>query len=96
METSTSGEAMLVKVRVRATAFLLECGGEREVVGEELTVARVIERLGATSPGIRRMMDRGSICGGYCVFVNGRLVRDAETRLADGDQVLLSVEVSGG
>ena len=77
-------------------------GGKDVVEGDSVTVQAVydalIEKYGP--PAARELLDSGGLRKGLSVLVNGRnalsLPEKFQTELRDGDDVVITVQVSGG
>jgi MoaD family protein len=94
---------MAVEVRI-PTILRTYTGGEKAVSGEGSTLSELIENLEASHPGLKeRLIDakdgQGDLRRFVNVYVNDEDVRftgGLETKLDDGDQVVVLPAVAGG
>jgi MoaD family protein len=90
---------MAIDVRI-PTILRTYTGGEKVVAGEGGTLAELIENLEANHPGIKeRLMDGTDLRRFVNVYVNDEDVRftgGLETKLDDGDEVVVLPAVAGG
>jgi sulfur-carrier protein len=94
---------MAVEVRI-PTILRTYTGGEKAVSGEGATLSELIENLEANHPGLKdRLIEdkdgQGDLRRFVNVYVNDEDVRftgGLETKLDDGDQVVVLPAVAGG
>ena len=90
---------MAIDVRI-PTILRTYTGGEKAVTGEGSTLAELIENLEANHPGIKeRLIDGSDLRRFVNVYVNDEDVRftgSLETKLDDGDEVVVLPAVAGG
>jgi MoaD family protein len=94
---------MAVEVRI-PTILRTYTGGEKAVSGEGATLSELIENLEASHPGLKdRLVEdkdgQGDLRRFVNVYVNDEDVRftgGLETKLGDGDQVVVLPAVAGG
>jgi MoaD family protein len=90
---------MAVEVRI-PTILRTYTGGEKAVSADGSTLAEVVESLEANHPGIKeRLVDDGDLRRFVNVYVNDEDVRftgGLETKVDDGDQVVVLPAVAGG
>ncbi|HEX4977416.1 MAG TPA: ubiquitin-like small modifier protein 1 [Nocardioides sp.] len=90
---------MAVEVRI-PTILRTYTGGEKAVSADGATLAEVVESLEANHPGIKeRLVDNGDLRRFVNVYVNDEDVRftgGLETKVDDGDQVVVLPAVAGG
>jgi MoaD family protein len=90
---------MAVEVRI-PTILRTYTGGEKAVSGEGATLSELIENLEAGHPGLKeRLVDGEDLRRFVNVYVNDEDVRftgGLETKLDDGDQVVVLPAVAGG
>ena len=90
---------MAVEVRI-PTILRTYTGGEKAVSADGSTLAEVVESLEANHPGIKdRLVDAGDLRRFVNVYVNDEDVRftgGLETKVDDGDQVVVLPAVAGG
>ena len=90
---------MAVEVRI-PTILRTYTGGEKAVPADGSTLAEVVENLEANHPGIKeRLVENGDLRRFVNVYVNDEDVRftgGLETKVDDGDQVVVLPAVAGG
>jgi molybdopterin synthase sulfur carrier subunit len=90
---------MAIEVRI-PTILRTYTGGEKAVEAQGDTLAALIDALEADHAGIKdRLMDNGDLRRFVNVYVNDEDVRftgSLETKLTDGDQVVILPAVAGG
>jgi MoaD family protein len=90
---------MAIDVRI-PTILRTYTGGEKAVSGEGSTLAALIDDLEANHPGIKeRLIDGSELRRFVNVYVNDEDVRftgGLETKLDDGDEVVVLPAVAGG
>ncbi|HEX6248268.1 MAG TPA: MoaD/ThiS family protein [Nocardioidaceae bacterium] len=90
---------MAIDVRI-PTILRSYTGGEKAVSGEGGTLAELIDNLEANHPGIKeRLVDGTELRRFVNVYVNDEDVRftgGLETKLDDGDEVVVLPAVAGG
>jgi MoaD family protein len=90
---------MAVEVRI-PTILRTYTGGEKAVSADGATLAEVVESLEANHPGIKeRLVDGEDLRRFVNVYVNDEDVRftgGLETKVDDGDQVVVLPAVAGG
>ena len=90
---------MAIEVRI-PTILRTYTGGEKAVDGEGATLAQLIDNLEASYTGIKdRLIENGDLRRFVNVYVNDEDVRftgGLETKLDDGDQVVVLPAVAGG
>lgn len=90
---------MAIDVRI-PTILRTYTGGEKAVKGEGSTLGELIENLEANHPGIKeRLVDGSDLRRFVNVYVNDEDVRftgGLETKLDDGDEVVVLPAVAGG
>ena len=94
---------MAVEVRI-PTILRTYTGGEKAVSGEGATLSELIENLEASHPGLKdRLIEdkdgQGDLRRFVNVYVNDEDVRftgGLETKVDDGDQVVVLPAVAGG
>jgi MoaD family protein len=90
---------MAIDVRI-PTILRTYTGGEKAVTGEGSTLAELIENLESNHPGIKeRLIDGSDLRRFVNVYVNDEDVRftgGLETKLDDGDEVVVLPAVAGG
>jgi sulfur-carrier protein len=90
---------MAVEVRI-PTILRTYTGGEKAVSADGSTLAEVVESLEANHPGIKeRLVENGDLRRFVNVYVNDEDVRftgGLETKVDDGDQVVVLPAVAGG
>lgn len=90
---------MAIDVRI-PTILRTYTDGEKAVTGEGSTLAELIENLEAKHPGIKeRLIDGSDLRRFVNVYVNDEDVRftgGLETKLGDGDEVVVLPAVAGG
>jgi len=90
---------MAVEVRV-PTILRTYTDGEKAVPGEGATLSEVIDHLESNHPGIKeRLVDGEELRRFVNVYVNDEDVRftgGLETKVTDGDQVVVLPAVAGG
>jgi molybdopterin synthase sulfur carrier subunit len=90
---------MAIDVRI-PTILRTYTGGEKAVTGEGSTLAELIENLESNHPGIKeRLIDGTDLRRFVNVYVNDEDVRftgGLETKLDDGDEVVVLPAVAGG
>jgi MoaD family protein len=90
---------MAIDVRI-PTILRTYTGGEKAVTGEGTTLADLIDDLEANHPGIKeRLIDGSELRRFVNVYVNDEDVRftgGLETKLDDGDEVVVLPAVAGG
>jgi molybdopterin synthase sulfur carrier subunit len=90
---------MAVEVRI-PTILRTYTGGEKAVAGEGATLSELIEHLEDNHPGIKdRLVDGEDLRRFVNVYVNDEDVRftgGLDTKLDDGDQVVVLPAVAGG
>ena len=90
---------MAVEVRI-PTILRTYTGGEKAVPADGSTLAEVVENLEANHPGIKeRLVDGTELRRFVNVYVNDEDVRftgGLETKLDDGDEVVVLPAVAGG
>jgi sulfur-carrier protein len=90
---------MAVEVRI-PTILRTYTGGEKAVSGEGATLSEVIEHLEANHPGLKERLIEGEDLRRFVnVYVNDEDVRftgGLETKVDDGDQVVVLPAVAGG
>lgn len=93
---------MNAKVKVVLLASFREIAGEKEVVKEikaGLTLGHVLDELAKRyGRDFEQVVDRkaGTVSPEFLVSINGRIVRDVDVKLNDGDVIILTVPASGG
>ena len=88
----------MTKVRIPPT-LRNEVGGEREVVGEGLTVREVLEDVAGRYPALEgQLFDDGELAPFVNVYVGGEDVRtlDGLDTRVDGASVILLPAMAGG
>ena len=90
---------MAVEVRI-PTILRTYTGGEKAVSADGSTLFEVVENLEANHPGIKeRLVENGDLRRFVNVYVNDEDVRftgGLETKVDDGDQVVVLPAVAGG
>jgi MoaD family protein len=90
---------MAIDVRI-PTILRTYTNGEKAVAGEGATLSDLIDNLEADHPGIKeRLMDGSDLRRFVNVYVNDEDVRftgGLETKLDDGDEVVVLPAVAGG
>ena len=90
---------MAVEVRI-PTILRTYTGGEKAVSADGATLAEVVESLEANHPGIKERLIEGADLRRFVnVYVNDEDVRftgGLETKVDDGDQVVVLPAVAGG
>jgi MoaD family protein len=90
---------MAVEVRI-PTILRTYTGGEKAVSADGATLAEVVDSLEANHPGIKeRLVENGDLRRFVNVYVNDEDVRftgGLETKVDDGDQVVVLPAVAGG
>jgi MoaD family protein len=90
---------MAIDVRI-PTILRTYTGGEKVVSGEGSTLAALIDDLESNHPGIKeRLIDGSELRRFVNVYVNDEDVRftgSLETKLDDGDEVVVLPAVAGG
>jgi molybdopterin synthase sulfur carrier subunit len=90
---------MAIDVRI-PTILRTYTGGEKAVTGEGGTLAELIENLESNHPGIKeRLVDGSELRRFVNVYVNDEDVRftgGLDTKVDDGDQVVVLPAVAGG
>ena len=90
---------MAVEVRI-PTILRTYTGGEKAVSADGSTLSEVVENLEANHPGIKeRLVENGDLRRFVNVYVNDEDVRftgGLETKVDDGDQVVVLPAVAGG
>ena len=90
---------MAIDVRI-PTILRTYTGGEKAVSGEGNTLAEVIDNLESNHPGIKeRLIDGSELRRFVNVYVNDEDVRftgGLETKVSDGDEVVVLPAVAGG
>ncbi|HET7532779.1 MAG TPA: MoaD family protein [Nocardioidaceae bacterium] len=90
---------MAIDVRI-PTILRTYTGGEKVVSGEGSTLAALIDNLESNHPGIKeRLIDGSELRRFVNVYVNDEDVRftgSLETKLDDGDEVVVLPAVAGG
>jgi molybdopterin synthase sulfur carrier subunit len=90
---------MAIDVRI-PTILRTYTGGEKVVSGEGATLGELIDNLEANHPGIKeRLIDGTELRRFVNVYVNDEDVRftgSLETKLDDGDEVVVLPAVAGG
>ena len=90
---------MAVEVRI-PTILRTSTGGEKAVSADGSTLAEIVESLEANHPGIKeRLVENGDLRRFVNVYVNDEDVRftgGLETKVDDGDQVVVLPAVAGG
>jgi sulfur-carrier protein len=90
---------MAIDVRI-PTILRTYTGGEKAVTGEGGTLAELIENLESDHPGIKeRLVDGSELRRFVNVYVNDEDVRftgGLDTKLDDGDEVVVLPAVAGG
>jgi len=90
---------MAIDVRI-PTILRTYTGGEKAVSGEGSTLAALIDDLESNHPGIKeRLIDGSELRRFVNVYVNDEDVRftgGLETKLDDGDEVVVLPAVAGG
>ena len=90
---------MAVEVRI-PTILRTYTGGEKAVPADGSTLAEVVESLESNHPGIKeRLVENGDLRRFVNVYVNDEDVRftgGLETKVDDGDQVVVLPAVAGG
>lgn len=90
---------MAVEVRI-PTILRTYTGGEKAVSADGSTLAEVVESLESNHPGIKeRLVENGDLRRFVNVYVNDEDVRftgGLETKVDDGDQVVVLPAVAGG
>jgi MoaD family protein len=90
---------MAIDVRI-PTILRTYTNGEKAVAGEGATLGDLIDNLEANHPGIKeRLMDGSELRRFVNVYVNDEDVRftgGLETKLDDGDEVVVLPAVAGG
>ena len=90
---------MAIDVRI-PTILRTYTGGEKAVKGEGSTLGELIEDLEANHPGIKeRLVDGSDLRRFVNVYVNDEDVRftgGLDTKLDDGDEVVVLPAVAGG
>jgi sulfur-carrier protein len=90
---------MAIDVRI-PTILRTYTNGEKAVTGEGATLAALIDDLEANHPGIKeRLVDGSELRRFVNVYVNDEDVRftgGLETKLDDGDEVVVLPAVAGG
>jgi sulfur-carrier protein len=90
---------MAIDVRI-PTILRTYTGGEKAVSGEGSTLAALIDNLESNHPGIKeRLIDGSELRRFVNVYVNDEDVRftgGLETKLDDGDEVVVLPAVAGG
>ena len=90
---------MAIDVRI-PTILRTYTGGEKVVSGEGSTLAALIDNLESNHPGIKeRLIDGSELHRFVNVYVNDEDVRftgSLETKLDDGDEVVVLPAVAGG
>ena len=90
---------MAIDVRI-PTILRTYTGGEKAVSGEGGTLAELIDNLESNHPGIKeRLIDGSELRRFVNVYVNDEDVRftgGLETKLDDGDEVVVLPAVAGG
>ncbi|HEU4512950.1 MAG TPA: MoaD family protein [Nocardioidaceae bacterium] len=90
---------MAIDVRI-PTILRTYTGGAKAVTGEGGTLAELIENLESNHPGIKeRLIDGSDLRRFVNVYVNDEDVRftgGLETKLDDGDEVVVLPAVAGG
>jgi MoaD family protein len=90
---------MAIDVRI-PTILRTYTNGEKAVAGEGATLSDLIDNLEANHPGIKeRLMDGSDLRRFVNVYVNDEDVRytgGLETKLDDGDEVVVLPAVAGG
>jgi molybdopterin synthase sulfur carrier subunit len=92
-------DQMAIDVRI-PTILRTYTGGEKAVAGEGNNLGELIDNLEANHPGIKdRLIDGGDLRRFVNVYVNDEDVRftgGLETKLDDGDEVVVLPAVAGG
>ena len=90
---------MAVEVRI-PTILRTYTGGEKAVSADGSTLAEIVESLESDHPGIKeRLVENGDLRRFVNVYVNDEDVRftgGLETKVDDGDQVVVLPAVAGG
>ena len=90
---------MAIDVRI-PTILRTYTGGEKAVSGEGGTLAELIDNLESNHPGLKeRLIDGSELRRFVNVYVNDEDVRftgSLETKLDDGDEVVVLPAVAGG
>jgi len=90
---------MAIDVRI-PTILRTYTGGEKAVAGQGNTLAELIDDLESNHPGIKeRLIDGSELRRFVNVYVNDEDVRftgSLETKLDDGDEVVVLPAVAGG
>jgi MoaD family protein len=90
---------MAIDVRI-PTILRTYTGGEKAVSGDGTTLAELIDNLESNHPGIKeRLIDGSELRRFVNVYVNDEDVRftgGLETKVTDGDEVVVLPAVAGG
>ena len=90
---------MAIEVRV-PTILRTYTGGEKAVQGQGETLAELIDDVDASNPGVKdRLVDESGLRRFINVYVNDEDVRftgGLDTKLSDGDTVVILPAVAGG
>jgi molybdopterin converting factor small subunit len=93
---------MRVKIRTAGALTQSMPGGKDVIEGQNLTVRKLIDALVARyGPGLKEeLLEQGNLKGGLCMLVNGLNIlsqpKKYETPLQDGDEVFITIVVTGG
>ena len=93
---------MRVKIHTAGALTQSMPGGEDVIEGRDLTVRKIIETLVARyGPGLKEeLLEQGDLKEGLCMLVNGLNIlsqpKKYETPLKDGDEVFITIVVTGG
>ena len=90
---------MAIEVRI-PTILRTYTGGQKTVTSSGATLAELVDRLDASYPGIReKLIEDGDVRRFVNVYVNDEDVRftgSLQTRVQDGDVVVVLPAVAGG
>ena len=93
---------MRVKIRTAGALTQSMPGGKDLIEGRDLTVRKLIDALVAKyGPGLKEeLLEKGDLKEGLCMLVNGLNIlsqpKKYETPLKDGDEVFITIVVTGG
>jgi molybdopterin converting factor small subunit len=93
-----------MRVKIRTAGALTQSlpGGKDVLEGRELTVRKLIDALVAKyGPTLEKeLLEQGNLKEGLCMLVNGLNIlshpKKYETPLQDGDEVFITLVVTGG
>jgi molybdopterin converting factor small subunit len=93
---------MRVKIRTAGALTQSMPEGKDVIEGRDLTVRKLIDALVARyGPGLKEeLLEQGNLKEGLCMLVNGLNILSQpekyETPLQDGDEVFITIVVTGG